>query len=72
MKLKTTVKKRSVLHVAVKSRSEYAVNFVLSKDPDIIDCVDNLSQTPAHYAAALKQSCILELLIIKGCETATA
>ena len=70
MKLKTTVQKRSVLHVAVKSRSEIAVKFVLGKDPDLINSVDILSQTPVHYAASLKQSSILDLLLTKGCDTA--
>ena len=71
MKLKTTVKKRSVLHLAVMSRSEVAVKFVLSKDPDLVNYVDNFLQTPVHYAASLKQPSILELLITKGCDTTT-
>ena len=63
------MEKRSVLHVAVKSRSDVAVKFVLSKDPDLMNCVDILSQTPLHYAASLKQPSILDLLLTKGCDT---
>ena len=69
MKLKTKINKRSVLHLAVKSRSVVAVRFFLSKDPDLINTVDSMLQSPVHYAASLKQSSVLELLISKGCDT---
>ena len=69
MKLKTKISKRSVLHLAVKSRSVVAVRFFLSKDPDLINTVDSMLQSPVHYAASLKQSSVLELLICKGCDT---
>ena len=65
MDLKTRNKKY-VLHLAVKSRSVVAVEFVLSKNLDLMSCKDNMSQTPVHYAASLKQTSILELLISKG------
>ena len=63
--LKTTMGKRSVLHSAVKSRSVVAVKFVLSKDPDLVNTVDSMMQSPLHYAAGLKQSNVLEFLISK-------
>ncbi|CAB3999948.1 transient receptor potential cation channel subfamily A member 1-like isoform X1, partial [Paramuricea clavata] len=66
MKLKTTIRNRSVLHLAVKSRSVVLVKFVLSKDLDLVNTVDSMSQSPLHYAAGLKQSSALELLISKG------
>ena len=69
MKLKTTVRNRSVLHLAVKSRSVVVVKFVLSKDLDLVNTVDSMSQSPLHYAAGLKQSSVLELLISKGGDT---
>ena len=67
--LKTTMGKRSVLHSAVKSRSVVAVKFVLSKDPDLVNTVDSMLQSPLHYAASLKQSNVLECLISKGGDT---
>ncbi len=69
MKLKTTTGKRSVLHLAVRSRSVVTVKFVLSKNPDLANCIDNLLQTPVHYAASLKQTSILQYLVSKGCDT---
>jgi ankyrin repeat protein len=66
MGLKTRNKKKSVLHLAVESKSMVTVKFVLSKDLDLINCEDNMSQTSIHYAASLKQTSILELLISKG------
>lgn len=69
IKLKTTIGRRSVLHLAVKSRSVLAVKFVLNKDPDSVNFVDNMLQTPVHFAASLKQSRIMELLISKGSDT---
>ena len=69
MKLKTTTGKRSVLHLAVRSKSVIAVKFIISKDPDLANSVDNMLQTPVHYAASLKQTSILQLLVSKGCDT---
>ncbi len=69
MELKTTTGKRSVLHLAVRSRSAIAVKFIMDKDPDLANSVDNMSQTPVHYAASLKQTSILEILVYKGCDT---
>jgi ankyrin repeat protein len=69
MKLKTATGKRSVLHMAVTSRSVVVVKFVLSKVPELANCMDGISQTPMHYAASQKQTSILQLLISKGCDT---
>lgn len=69
IKLKTIIGKKSVLHLAVKSRSVLAVKFVLNEDPDSVNCVDSMLQTPVHFAASLKQSSIMELLISKGSNT---
>ena len=66
--LKTTPGRKSVLHVAVKSRSVTAVKFVLSKDPGLVNSVDDVLQNPVHYAAGL-QSRTLELLILNGADT---
>ena len=72
IKLKTMVGKRSLLHLAVVSRSIASVMFVLSKSPDLLNIVDSMLQTSVHYAAALKQSYILEYLISKGSDTTVA
>ncbi|XP_028396650.1 serine/threonine-protein phosphatase 6 regulatory ankyrin repeat subunit B-like [Dendronephthya gigantea] len=69
MKLETKIAKRSVLHLAVKSKSMIAVKFVLSKDTDSVNRVDNMLQTPVHYAAGIRQSNILEFLISKDGDT---
>ena len=69
IKLKTTKGMKSVLHLAVKSRSLVAVKFVHSKDPDLVNAVDSMLQSPVHYAASLKGCSILELLISDGCDT---
>ncbi|CAB3995209.1 transient receptor potential cation channel subfamily A member 1-like, partial [Paramuricea clavata] len=69
IKLKTTMGKRSVLHSAVKGRAVVVVKFVLSKDPDLVNTVDSMLQSPLHYAASLKQSNVLECLISKGGDT---
>ena len=69
MYLKTTREERSVLHLAVKSRSVVSARFLLNEEPDLLHCVDNMSQSPVHYAASLKQTRILELFISKGCNT---
>ncbi|XP_028403677.1 transient receptor potential cation channel subfamily A member 1-like isoform X3 [Dendronephthya gigantea] len=68
LKLKTTAGGKSVLHLAVKSRSAITVKFVLRKDPNLVNCVDDMLQNPVHCAAVL-QSSILELLILNGADT---
>ncbi|XP_028398166.1 transient receptor potential cation channel subfamily A member 1-like isoform X2 [Dendronephthya gigantea] len=69
LKLETKIARRSALHLAVKSKSMIAVKFVLSKDPDSVNRVDNMLQTPVHYAAGIRQSNVLEFLISKGGDT---
>ncbi|XP_028403676.1 transient receptor potential cation channel subfamily A member 1-like isoform X2 [Dendronephthya gigantea] len=69
IQLKTAVKKRSVLHSAVRSRSVAAVKFVECKAPGLMNSVDSALQTPVHYAAGLNQSRILEFFIYKGANT---
>ena len=66
MELKTKTEKRSVLHLAVKSGSVVAVKFVFSNSPDLVNNVDGMSQTPVHYAAALKHPTVLEYFLSKG------
>lgn len=66
MELKTKKEKRSVLHLAVKSRSVVAVRFVFRNGLDLVNSVDSMLQTPVHYAAGLKRPSILEYFISKG------
>lgn len=66
MELKTKKQKTSVLHLAVKSGSVVAVKFVFSNSPDLVNNVDGMSQTPVHYAAALKHPAVLEYFLSKG------
>ncbi|XP_046851415.1 transient receptor potential cation channel subfamily A member 1-like isoform X2 [Xenia sp. Carnegie-2017] len=73
MLLRTTKGNESVLHSAVKSRSllvvKYILTCILKEDPKLVNAVDNLFQSPVHYAAAFKQSNVLELLLSYGCDS---
>ena len=68
MKQRSKVNKRCVLHFAVKSSSTVTVQYVLNKDPEQINMVDDMSKTPVHFAATLKQKHILALLLSKGAD----
>ena len=68
MKQRSKVNKRCVLHFAVKSSSTVTVQFVLNKDPEQINMVDDMSKTPVHFAAAVKQKHIIALLLSKGAD----
>ncbi|XP_046847838.1 transient receptor potential cation channel subfamily A member 1-like isoform X2 [Xenia sp. Carnegie-2017] len=71
--LRTTRRNESVLHSAVKSKSLLVVKYVLTyfhkEDPQFVNAVDNMLQSPVHYAAAFKQSNVLELLLSNGCDS---
>ena len=73
MLLRTTKGNESVLHSAVKSRSllvvKYILTCILKEDPTLVNAVDNMLQSPVHYAAAFKQSNVLELLLSNGCDS---
>ena len=42
----------------------FSLRFLLEKDPDLIQTHDNLGRTPLHYAYAIRDTKLIQLLIV--------
>ena len=66
LKYQSKLTGKSVIHCAVESGNKHMVQSILDERPDAMFDEDANSRPPQHYAAALKESIILEYFLAQG------